>query len=280
VEKSCFIIGDIGGHVDELYAELVRAGADPNTLLLPENVSVIQVGDLIDRGPESLACVELARDAWRVNSGRYIQLAGNHELNYLAENFVFVQNTPATAVEAVISLAEEGAFYVAAGIGNDWLVTHAGVTRGFWKALGGPDVERSVVALNSAWGTKGVHAALVKPGSMLTGKKGDFSAGPFWAEAGHELYASWLGHPMPFSQAHGHNSAYWWDRGIWSAGDGVAALCVKDEVTRRVEFRSGVGEEVIVGLDPGLGKYAGVRFEPLCVEGTAYTKGPTIRPLG
>ena len=47
------IIGDIHGHADELIAKLVRLGMDPDTLMLPEDLTVIQLGDLIHRGLQS-----------------------------------------------------------------------------------------------------------------------------------------------------------------------------------------------------------------------------------
>ena len=47
------VIGDVAGHLDELQTELVRLGADGATLELPAGLQVIQVGDLIHRGPDS-----------------------------------------------------------------------------------------------------------------------------------------------------------------------------------------------------------------------------------
>jgi hypothetical protein len=46
------VIGDIGGHLSELRTELVRLGAGPDGWL-PDDLIVVQVGDLIHRGPDT-----------------------------------------------------------------------------------------------------------------------------------------------------------------------------------------------------------------------------------
>ena len=45
------MIGDVGGHLAELRRELVRLGADPETGELPADLTIVQVGDLVHRGP-------------------------------------------------------------------------------------------------------------------------------------------------------------------------------------------------------------------------------------
>ena len=47
------IFGDIGGHAAELTRELVSLGADPDTLRLPADLTVVQVGDLVTLAPGS-----------------------------------------------------------------------------------------------------------------------------------------------------------------------------------------------------------------------------------
>jgi hypothetical protein len=76
------IVGDVHGELEALLALLHRLGVDPErrTAARP----VVFVGDLIDRGPDSVAVVELyarLRDA-----GIASCVAGNHELNVLAED--------------------------------------------------------------------------------------------------------------------------------------------------------------------------------------------------
>ena len=134
-----YVIGDIGGHASELVGALVGLGADPKTLELPDATYVIQVGDLIDRGPDSEWALEVARTAWVVNDGRYIQLIGNHEMNYLAAQPVFVHDFDVRVESALFEFAQAGGLYVAAGIEGEsgaWLASHAGLTYGAWVRLG------------------------------------------------------------------------------------------------------------------------------------------------
>ena len=58
------VIGDVGGHADQLRKVLRELGAESEQL--PSDLIVIQVGDLVDRGPDSIGdrhkqrgCVEV-----------------------------------------------------------------------------------------------------------------------------------------------------------------------------------------------------------------------------
>ena len=51
------VVGDVAGHLDELRTELRRLGADGGTGRLPDDLTIIQVGDLVHRGPASDAVV-------------------------------------------------------------------------------------------------------------------------------------------------------------------------------------------------------------------------------
>ena len=64
---STLIIGDIHGCYDELQALLDLVGPD-------EDDDILAVGDLVDRGPDSLRVLEFFRDHPRASS-----LLGNHE---------------------------------------------------------------------------------------------------------------------------------------------------------------------------------------------------------
>lgn len=62
-----FIMGDLHGCLDLLQIELDRIGFDPSTDRL------FSVGDLVDRGPDSLGCLRLLREPW------FYAVRGNHE---------------------------------------------------------------------------------------------------------------------------------------------------------------------------------------------------------
>lgn len=65
------VVGDLHGHRSLLEQELDRLGFDPT------RDRVISVGDLIDRGPESLATLSLIEEPW------FHAVLGNHELMLL-----------------------------------------------------------------------------------------------------------------------------------------------------------------------------------------------------
>lgn len=69
-----FVVGDLHGHRSLLEQELGQLGFDP------QRDRLLSVGDLIDRGPESLATLALVEEPW------FHAVLGNHELmllNYL-----------------------------------------------------------------------------------------------------------------------------------------------------------------------------------------------------
>jgi len=73
------IVGDVHGEIDALLALLRRLGCHPEkrTARRP----LVFVGDLVDRGPDSLAVIALVRGL--VEAGVAQVVLGNHELNLL-----------------------------------------------------------------------------------------------------------------------------------------------------------------------------------------------------
>jgi hypothetical protein len=66
------LVGDVGGFPGEL-ARVVGEGGD----------LVIQVGDLVDRGPDSPGVLALVRERLERDRRGWVQLIGNHEWQYL-----------------------------------------------------------------------------------------------------------------------------------------------------------------------------------------------------
>jgi len=62
-----FVVGDIHGQIDLFREALSFEGFNP------KQDRVFSVGDLIDRGPDSLACLELLNQRW------FYAVRGNHE---------------------------------------------------------------------------------------------------------------------------------------------------------------------------------------------------------
>lgn len=76
-DVEIFAIGDIHGRSDLLEALLQEAAREPRHA--PRRV-IVFLGDLIDRGPDSLGAIDLAIEAGtRVGAQRAVGLMGNHE---------------------------------------------------------------------------------------------------------------------------------------------------------------------------------------------------------
>lgn len=77
---SLDIVGDVHGELDALRSLLKVAGYDARGRH-PEDRTLIFIGDLVDRGPDSPGVVRLVRQL--VDDGRALAILGNHELNLL-----------------------------------------------------------------------------------------------------------------------------------------------------------------------------------------------------
>ncbi|WP_375429721.1 metallophosphoesterase [uncultured Friedmanniella sp.] len=247
------VIGDVAGHLEELVGELRRLGADPETGTLPADLVVIQVGDLVHRGPESAAVVALVDRYLTDVPDQWLQLVGNHEAQYLREPvFTWPEQLPEEAADTLRRWWDSGQLRVAAAVVTPeerYLITHAGLTAGFWRSvLGAPgDVRQAVAALNALPSGRG--DAVFRAGELL-GRRRDSAAGPLWAVASSELVPSWQDSLLPFSQVHGHTSVFDWSHRRFAPGPPVtAALTNLDEEAKHavVTLRGGR----IIGIDPG-----------------------------
>jgi serine/threonine protein phosphatase 1 len=76
-EAEVFAIGDIHGRSDLLAALIDEAAREPK---LREKRAIVFLGDLVDRGPDSLGAIDLAIGAKaRIGADEAIALMGNHE---------------------------------------------------------------------------------------------------------------------------------------------------------------------------------------------------------
>ena len=123
------------------------------------------------------------------------------------------------------------------------------------------------------------------------GSFADSMAGPIWASAGAEVWASWENTSMPFAQLHGHSITYIWSKKRWvpnvrdlihrdtsdaAAGDGDSApgdgLWGVDVLRRHAWWRPGGGPPIIA-LDPQHLGDAAPTWAPLVLHGTATAPG-------
>lgn len=249
------VIGDVGGHLTELRRELRRLGADEATGRLPDDLTVVQVGDLVHRGPDSAGVVALVDRYLREQPEHWIQLVGNHEAQYLAAPlFAWPERLDEASVATLRRWWADGLLHAATAVpvaGGEALVTHAGLTSGFWRGvLGAPTTAgETAAALDALIGHQ--DDVLFRPGQLLVGGGPDLSAGPLWAVAATELVPGWLGVGAQFSQVHGHTSLYAWDEHRFTAREEIARRTTVDETARHESTK--LGGTVIIGVDPGHG---------------------------
>ena len=253
------VVGDVGGHLEPLVDELIRLGADAGTGWLPPDLTVIQVGDLVHRGPDSDGVVALIDHYLSQQPTQWVQLIGNHEAHYLYEPvFEWTERISDHSIETLRRWWERGQMHAAAAIdagpGPGYLVTHAGLTAGFWHEVldgpvGAPDAATAADALGALGGIRA--QVLFRAGEML-GRPTSTSAGPVWACAATELIPSWIGATLPFNQVHGHTTVHDWRS---------EHLRGASEVTERTTVDGLGGHEtttldggVIVGVDPDHGR--------------------------
>src|SRR5688500_18003267 len=124
------IVGDVHGELNELTEVLVHAGVmDRRGSWIAADTILIQVGDVIDRGPDSIGAVSLL-SALQVQAtahgSRVVRCCENHELMLLQGDYRFVN------FEGPSALAEQFRQEIADGLlqaaytDGERLYTHAG----------------------------------------------------------------------------------------------------------------------------------------------------------
>src|SRR5271156_473939 len=77
LDKEILAVGDIHGRSDLLAALIDEAAREPK---LREKRALVFLGDLVDRGPDSLGAIDIAIGAAaRIGADEDIGLMGNHE---------------------------------------------------------------------------------------------------------------------------------------------------------------------------------------------------------
>jgi Calcineurin-like phosphoesterase len=241
------IVGDVGGCADQLIEVIGTTVEDPGTL-------VIQVGDLIDRGPDSSAVLAFVRQRLDAGRGGWIQLIGNHESQYLGgEPFWPQQLTPSDA-ELLRTWWMKEWLRVAAAVrtaeGEELLVTHAGLSVQAWQDLGEPMTASTAADLLNT-----------RPEQLLWNDRG-----PLWAEAGPDVYQSWLhaSEPVPFGQVHGHSTIVSYRRETWLCGERIRQRSTVDWTARHTFTR--IGGCRFIGIDPKHGTTGAATWSALILH--------------
>jgi hypothetical protein len=267
------LIGDIGGHIEVFEAALEHAVVELASRTIPADTLVVQLGDLVHKGPADDACVALADDL--LGSGRYVQLWGNHDAHYVGGPDVsarpgVIKVCPNTA-EVLRRWYAEGNAALALALHTEEmgpvLVTHGGLTVGLWERLGSPtSAAVAAAALNELLVDP---AAAFRPGWLMTGVY-DRAAGVTCPRTGAELVGPWLdATELPFTQIHGHEGVWWWPGQCFhdDCPSQVAALSGRDDDRRFCWVQ--IGSKRLLSIDWVLGSHAPKdhRWEPLILHG-------------
>lgn len=237
-EKTYAVFGDVHAHFQPLFQALVHLGWDSETLRIPHNLTIIQLGDLIHKGPftnEIIAFVDaiIATNNDDDTCGQWVQLMGNHESQYFEGTPKFWPfECNMHSIDTMARWLREGNmkfhYVIEQAEGKPYVVSHAGINP-FWYYRSEPffkfDAQgieltpevfsdyRSTQTVErfSSWLDELVKAPAVPsiPGSMLTGKL-NTKAGPVWAETVREVYSAWRDADVPFHQIHGHVAPFTW----------------------------------------------------------------------
>lgn len=124
------VLGDLHGSLKAFRTILLRAGLIEGDSWRGGHSILVQLGDVIDRGPDSVKTYEFLADLQvraRKGKGRVVRLLGNHEVSLLEGIYDLTDfPDPESLARRIRSDVIEGrvqAAYAHAG----WLFTHAGV---------------------------------------------------------------------------------------------------------------------------------------------------------
>ncbi|MET7401398.1 metallophosphoesterase [Dactylosporangium sp. NPDC005572] len=240
------VIGDVGGCAEQLARAVAAVEAEDR------EVVVVQVGDLVDRGPDTPGVLAFVGE--RLTGRRWVQLAGNHESQYLGAPLFWPKPLADRDADRLRDWWRRERLQVAAAVrtadGEELLLTHAGLSVRAWQELGEPVTAETAAALLNT-----------RPEPLLWQDHG-----PLWAEAATGLYPGWLdgGRPMPFGQVHGHSAIVDYGRREWRCGERIRARSTVDWYARRTVTRA--GGERFVAVDPRHGPRGAAEWAPLVLR--------------
>ena len=239
------VIGDVGGCARQLTDAVAPLLDRPDTV-------IVQVGDLIDRGPDSRGVLDLVRGRLEADPHRWIQLLGNHESQYLGGEPFWPQRLADDEAALLRTWWLKEWLRVAAAVrtreGEELLICHAGMTVDAWRALGEPVTAATAADLLNT-----------RPEELLW----NVDSGPLWAEAAPELYRSWLDEPVvvPFGQIHGHSTVVSFARRAWLCPERIRRRTTVDWAARHTVTR--IRTARFIGVDPKHGRFGTDHWSPL-----------------
>lgn len=262
------VFGDVGAHYGVLRDSVIGLGVteQDGNYVIPHNLTIIQLGDLVNKGPNSNLCVQFVDAIMETNNsdgqkGQWIQLIGNHESNYIPGAPKFWPNDcDLHSVDTINRWWDDAKaklyYMIPQDEGKPFIVTHSGVSAYTYQMFQ-EDEDYSADAFMKIldYWQKNNMRVVSKPGIMLTGKY-TLTAGVFWAEAYSEVYNTWkyFKKEAPFHQIHGHSTAFDWSSKTFYShiGEPFKKEVILDPVKRHSLWS--YENTNYYGIDPGFGK--------------------------
>lgn len=262
------LFGDVQGHLDVYIAALERLGVDTERGMVPDDLKIIQVGDLIHKGPDSDEVIRLVDQLLRASPDRYVQLIGNHDGQYLGGPIFWADTIGEDAARTLAGWFVDGAVAIAHALvtaeHGPVLASHGGMSVERWNHFGQPEqpVNASRLLNEEFWNDP---TAALKPGMMLMGEPGP--PGVAWTEPVRELYLPWIETgSMPFSQVHGHRSPYSWRGGKWFRDVPRRLRKELEADTAARHTTLDLGTQTFVGIDTAYGAVPDAPLVPLVLR--------------
>jgi len=206
--RRTIVVGDVHGDCDGLAEVLAHAGLlDAAGRWSGGDARLVQLGDCIDRGPQSDEVLDLLRrlqDDAPATGGEVVRLVGNHEMEPMRGEFGYMRGIrdPRAMRARLLAEAGEGRLVAAAEV-EGWLCIHGGLRPALRRLL--RDEART------AGHGEGLTALVARANDVLSdaARTGDFSHALFAHEKGGLwTYADALarsGGPARIPQIVGHS---------------------------------------------------------------------------
>ncbi len=199
------VLGDLHGSLDAFRAILTRAGLLEDDSWRGGRAILVQTGDVVDRGPDSIATYEFLAGIQvraRKGKGKVVRLLGNHEVALLEGYFDLADfPEPEKLAERIRQDVLDGRVQAAFAHAG-WLFTHAGVHYNLLQQLraemqGSGETPRRFTPRRLAAHLNGRFRAAVTAADYsdpifavgLARGGDDATGGIFWADYDEELMA-------------------------------------------------------------------------------------------
>ena len=212
--RKLVAVGDVHGQFEGFVKILRHAGLiDAEHHWCGGHNRLVQIGDILDRGPFSLkvdALLERLQAEAAAAGGEVVRLVGNHELELIMENYLITEFQREQAMqirERMIGQVLAGDLKAAYAY-KGFLFTHAGITRKLFRIfklqLDDPNAANLAILINLIFKESIKHAFFKHPifNISISRKGPDRFGGIFWEDL-EDLIASYP-QGSPLWQVFGH----------------------------------------------------------------------------